>query len=183
MKPTKVLRAILIAGSLFLCPLAGRAQDYQTTGFQVSLFYPTQLHSDDYSVDGFRWDIFYGVNDDLQGVDIGMVNKSLGNAHGLELGAVNLVDKGFGGFQFSLFNEVKRDFRGVQLGLIANVTGHSFEGVQAAVFFNDAQEEMHGLQIGLINHTGNLQGIQLGLLNFNDETRYLGFFPFINAAF
>jgi hypothetical protein len=82
-----------------------------------------------------------------------------------------------------LFNDVKRDFKGVQLGLIANVTGHSCEGLQAAVFYNDAQEEMHGLQIGLVNHTASLQGVQLGLLNFNDDTRYLGFFPFINAAF
>ena len=183
MNHTKVFCCALMMGCFLSYPFVSRAQDYQSTGFQVSLLNPAQLHPDTYSVDGFRWDIFYGVNDDLQGLDLGMVNKSLGNAHGLELGAVNLVDKGFGGVQLGLFNEVKRDFKGVQIGLIANVTSKTFEGFQAAVFYNEAEDEMHGLQLGLVNHTGSLQGIQLGLLNFNDNTRYLGFFPFINAAF
>ena len=178
-----MMRFLLILGCFFLCPLSGRAQDYNSTPFQLGFFYPAQLHPQDYSVDGLRWDIIYGVNDDVKGIDFGIVNKSFGSAHGLELGAVDLVDKGFGGVQLGLFNDVKRDFKGVQLGLIANVTGRSCEGFQAAVFYNDAAEEMHGLQLGLINHTGSLQGIQLGLLNFNDDTRYLGFFPFINAAF
>ena len=59
----------------------------------------------------------------------------------------------------------------------------TFEGVQAAVFYNEAGDDMQGLQLGIFNHTGSLDGIQIGLFNFNDDTKYLGFFPFINAAF
>jgi len=105
---------------------------------------------------------------DVQGIDIGIGNKVNGSVYGFELGVVN---------------EVKRDFDGVQLGLITNVTRRSFEGFQASVFYNDAEEEMHGLQLGIVNHTGSLDGVQIGILNFNDDSKYLGFFPFINAAF
>jgi hypothetical protein len=79
------------------CPFVSRAQ---TTGFQLSLFPPIQLHPADYSVDGFRLDLIDGVNKDVQGIDLGVIT-----------------------------------------------------------------------------------GVQIGILNFNDDTRYLGFFPFINAAF
>jgi hypothetical protein len=101
-------------------------------------------------------------------INIGIVNNTNVSAHGFEFGAVNQVD---------------HDFNGFQLGLIANVTKRSLEGFQAAVFYNDAEEEIHGLQLGIVNHTGSLNGIQIGILNFNDDTKYLGFFPFINAAF
>jgi len=105
---------------------------------------------------------------DVNGIDVGIANKNNGSVYGFELGVVN---------------EVKRDFDGVQFGLITNVTRRSFEGFQLAVFYNDAEEEMHGLQLGIVNHTGSLDGVQIGILNFNSDTKYLGFFPFINAAF
>jgi hypothetical protein len=150
------VRHLLILGTFLLWPLVSRADDQST---------------------------IYGVNDDVQGIDVGIVNNANGSVHGFELGAVNQVDKYFGGWQFGLSNSVKRDFKGFQLGLLANVASRSCEGFQAAVLFNDTEEEMHGLQLGIINHTGSLNGIQIGLLNFNDDTKYLGFFPFINAAF
>jgi hypothetical protein len=121
--------------------------------------------------------------EDMRSFDIGIANKVNGSVHGFELGAVNEVEKDFGGGQFGFFNVVKREFNGFQFGLIANRTGHSFEGFQAAVFYNDTQEELRGLQLGIVNHAGSLNGIQIGILNFNDDNKYLGFLPFINAAF
>ncbi len=181
MRHGKKAHSLLILGFFFICPFAGRAE--QTTQLQVSLFHPVQIFPDVYSVDGLRLDFIYGINEDLQGVDIGIVNEIKGSAHALELGADNRISKDFSGGQFGLFNEVKRDFKGFQLGLIANIARRSCEGFQASVFFNDAQEELRGLQVGLINHTGSLYGVQIGLLNFNDDRKYLGFLPFINAAF
>jgi len=107
------------------------------------------------------------IKDDAS-VHVWIMNRNPVSIHGFELGVVN---------------SVKKDFAGFQLGIISNTVGRECDGFQAALFYNDAQDELHGLQLGLVNHTGSLQGIQLGLLNFNDDTRYLGFFPFINAAF
>jgi len=166
---------------LLLCPSLSHAD--QITSFQVSLIHPVQLFSDDYSVDGFRFNFLYGENQDLQGIDLGLINQTLGSTHGFELGAVNLVDQEFGGGQFGLFNEVKRNFKGVQFGAIANIAERSVEGFQAAVLYNDTQDDMHGVQLGIVNHAGSLNGLQIGFLNFNDDTKYMGFFPFINAAF
>jgi hypothetical protein len=182
MKYGKIMRCLLLGVCFLACPLPGRAQEYQTTAFQLSLLAPAQLFPDSFSVEGFRLDLIYGANEDLKGIDMGLINNSNGNAHGLELGAVNLVGKDFGGVQFGLFNEDRRNVNGVQLGLI-NVTRLSFEGFQAAALYNDAQEDMHGLQLGIVNHAGSLNGIQIGLLNFNDDHKELGFLPFINAAF
>ncbi len=67
MKHTRKLRHLLIFGCFLICPLVSRAED-QTTGFQVSLFHPHQLYPDSYSVDGFRLDLIYGVNEDVQGI-------------------------------------------------------------------------------------------------------------------
>jgi hypothetical protein len=166
-KPGEKLRNLLILGCFLLVPLVSRAEE-QTTEFQASLFYPAQLHPADYSIDdGLRLNLIYGVNENVRGIDIGIVNKANGDAGGFELGMVN---------------EVKMNFQGVQIGLIANVTRHSCQGFQAGVY-NDAEEDMRGLQLGIVNHAGSLNGIQIGILNFNDDTKYLGFFPFINAAF
>jgi hypothetical protein len=173
--------SLLILGSLLICPLGVQAD--QSTPFQLSLFHPAQLFSDDYSIDGFRLNFIYGVNQDIKGADIGIVNETEGSAHGFELGLDNRVAHDFGGGQFGLFNEVKRDFNGVQIGLIANITGRSCEGFQAAIFYNNAEEEMHGLQLGIVNHAGSLEGVQIGIINFNDDTRYKGFMPFLNASF
>jgi hypothetical protein len=175
------LRHLLIFGCFLICPVVGRAE--QITSWQVSFIHPLQVYSDDYSVDCFRLDIIYGVNEDVKGVDIGMINETKHNVHGFEWGLVNQVKDDFGGWQLGLVNEVHHDFKGFQLGLLANRTKGSCQGFQASVFFNDAEEDLRGLQLGIVNNTGSLYGVQIGLLNFNDDERYLGFFPFIRAAF
>jgi hypothetical protein len=181
MKHEKMLRYLLILGCFFSYPIVSRAEPI--TSFQLSLFHPAQIFSDDYNVDGFRFNLIYGVNEDLRGIDLGLFNESRGNAHVFELGLDNRVGRDFGGVQIGLFNEVKREVKGVQLGLLANIDRQGCEGVQMAVFYNDSQEELKGLQLGIVNHAGSLDGVQIGILNFNDDTRYMGFFPFINAAF
>ena len=166
---------------LLICPAIGRAEGL--TSVEINLVPSVQLHPTNYSVQSFRWDIIYGVNEDVQGLDLGFVNYAYGGEHGVELGLFNQVDKDFGGLQLSLLNQVKRHAKGVQIGALANVDGLSFDGLQAAVFYNGTEEQMHGLQVGLINHAGSLYGIQIGLLNFSDDSKYVGFLPFINAAF
>ncbi len=158
------------------------AQD-ERTAFQFSIFNPAQLFPSEYTVDGLRINLIYGSSAEIKGLDFGLVNMTQGDEHGFQLGAVNLVAKDFGGIQLGLFNREERYFKGLQLAGLANIVKLSGQGVQAAVFYNDAQQDMRGLQLGLVNHAGSLDGVQLGLLNFNDDTRHLGFFPFVNAAF
>jgi len=181
MKLAGVLPYLAVLSCLLACPSLSRAGE--TAPLQVSLFHPLQAYPDDYSVDGLRLNVIYGVNDNVQGIDLGLVNETKGNVQGFELGADNRVSDDFTGGQLGLFNEVKGNFNFLQLGLIANITKGSCTGFQASVFYNDAGQEMRGLQLGIVNHAGSLYGIQIGLLNFNDDTKYIGFFPFINAAF
>jgi hypothetical protein len=153
---SKYLFAVLVLVCFLCCPLTSRAEDPATTSteaFQLSLFHPVQLHSHSTNVDGFRFDLVYGVNHDVQGLDVGLVNK------------------------------VQHDFKGVEVGLIYNTIEGSGDGFQAALFYNDAQEDWHGVQLGIVNHAGSLKGIQIGLVNYNDDQQYKGFMPFINAAF
>jgi hypothetical protein len=185
MNKRKKLGLLLVFAGLFLCPFVSLAEPTasRTIPIQVSFFHPLQAYPDAYSVDGFRLNFIYGVNDNVSGLDIGLFNEANGNVQGFELGLDNRVGGDFTGGQISLFNEVKGNADFLQLGALANITRGSFQGLQISVFYNDTAVEMRGLQLGLVNHAGSLYGVQLGLLNFNDDTKYLGFFPFINAAF
>ena len=181
MKLIRILSLVLILSCLTGIS-AARAQN-EVTAVQLSLFAPTQLFYQSYSVEGLRLDLIYGLNQNVRGVDLGLINESLGYAGGLELGLSNRVSKEFGGVQIGLFNEVKWEFSGVQIGVLANIDVRPARGVEASIFYNDAQEEIRGLQFGLVNHAASLYGVQIGLLNFNDDAKYKGFIPFINAAF
>ena len=170
-----ILIQVFLMACILACPIMSRAEEQpseqpydQTTVFQVSLFNPAQLFPENYNVDDFRFNLIYGVNKDLNGLDLGLVNQTTGYVHSLEFGLVNLVGKNFKGGQFAV---------------ITNQVHGSTTGLQMSVFYNDTEEEMSGLQFGLVNHAGSLEGIQIGLLNFNDDTKYMGFFPFINASF
>ncbi len=81
----------------------------------ISLFNPIQIVNEYDSVKGLRFNLIYGVNDDVAGIDFGLVNKSYGTQKGFQLG---------------MFNNTT-NFRGLQIGLINNT--HQFEGVQVGL--------------------------------------------------
>jgi hypothetical protein len=133
---------------------------------QVAIWHPIQYVEDDESIGRFRFCLLYGVNKDVTGIDVGpLAVRTTGNQIGL---------------QIAMYAEVDGNLSGWQGGGVARVGG-ILRGVQHGFLFNEASD-MRGIQISLINRAERLDGVQIGLLNFNDAGP-LKFSPFLNFSF
>ena len=146
------------------------------TCVQVSLASPLHLPSKYREVTAFRWNIFYGRSLAVTGFDLGLVNLTAesGNMVGLELGLYNYVDGAMEGVQLGLFgNYAYKNSYGVQLSTIMNWNVSMFTGAQASLFNYDS--ELDGAQLGFLNWCyGAVEGAQFGIVNVarNDFTGF-----------
>jgi TolB-like protein len=106
--------------------------DLSWTPFQLGLVYPLQLFNEDTDVIGYRFNIVYGRNRSLIGIDNGIINEVNETAMGYQVGFYNQCGS-LVGVQQGFLNRAGKVF-GVQLGFI-NVAG-----------------ELTGVQIGLLNY-------------------------------
>lgn len=113
------------------------------------------------------------AGDNLRGVAAaGLLNVNGGKSAGVQLSGLANINGG--------------QFRGIMLSGLMNVAGDTLRGIQTAALLNVAAGEMRGiqagamnvavyakgLQIGLVNfYSDRLDGIQIGLINANPETR------------
>ena len=172
------LKSLLLLGVALILGTTARAD---AGPFQLSLFDPIQLASSDESVSGLRIGLIYTVNDNVSGLDWGLVTKTTGDQVGIQVGAIHLVDGNFKGFQDGLYNRVSGDFVGWQHGVI-NITHGSTSGLQSG--FYNRSGAFHGVQVGAWNSAESLDGgLQIGFLNFNKSGEPIGFLPIINFGF
>lgn len=134
---------VLLVASLTIAAVPVQAQPplQEARPFGVALFHPVQYPDRGTSVEGIRFNAFYAVNQDLTGVDFGLivpVNVVEGNFQGVQLGAVNLN---------------RRRSKGLQIG-----------------FVNRARR-VQGVQFGAVNMAHTLDGLQIGLVNLKSRTR------------
>lgn len=176
----KILLALMVS-FVFAMPMAAFAGQGETKLVQLSLFDPVQIFDRDTSVSAFRFNLLYGYNQDVTGLDLGLVNRAAGNVKSLEIGLVNLVGGDFSGVQWGLFNDVKGEFVGWQDGTV-NLVGGDFVGLQSG-FYNSVAGKSSGLQLGVVNVAGSLYGLQIGLLNFNKAGEPFKFLPIVNFSF
>lgn len=101
----------------------------------------------------------------FNGVALGLVNWSVADAVGLEIGFANVA---------------KNDFAGIQLGFINHTVG-VMDGAQIGVF-NQVFLPGSGLQLGLVNAADQFSGVQIGALNLNTRAA-LTFMPIVNVNF
>jgi len=87
----------------------------KTAPYQLSIINPLQLIPERDSIKGVRINFGLGVNQNMYGIDIGMINQVDGDQRGL---------------QFGIFNSSFKT-TGVQIGLI-NMTEH-LEGLQIGI--------------------------------------------------
>ncbi len=133
---------------------------------QLSLFTPLQIFPEETSITAFRFNLIYGRNASLTGLDLGLVNHlTSGESKGVQFGLANWVDADFTGVQYGTVNVNKGAFNGWQWGFI-NYTGHT-----------------KGLQLGFINYTQTMHGLQIGLINIIREGGFLPVFPIVNWSF
>jgi hypothetical protein len=116
----------------------------------LALVTPIQLYPAEDVISGFRFNLIYGRNAGMSGLDLGLANHVDGPMRGVQLGAVNMTDSGVG-FQWGAINLNEGEFEGFQWG-----------------WYNQAGLN-NGLQLGLVNYAQKAKGIQVGIVNIIKE--------------
>ena len=133
---------------------------------QLSLINPIQLVPETESISGIRFNLIYGKNTSVSGLDFGLVNHTTsGLTKGYQFGLVGINEGDFMGFQDHFVNSVKGSCEGFQAG-----------------FYNHAGN-MNGFQLGFVNHCGTMKGLQIGLINIIEQNGQFPVFPIINWSF
>jgi hypothetical protein len=157
-----LLRWIILLG-LFVCFTALQAEEKP---IQLALFAPIQLVPEETSIKGVRFNLLYGKNASVYGLDFGLVNHT--------------TSKKSTAVQFGFLGIAETDFLGWQDNHI-NITKGNFEGVQSG-FVNYANQ-MNGVQFGFVNYAGTMNGLQIGLINIIKQGGMFPVFPIVNWSF
>jgi hypothetical protein len=162
-----------------LLPAGVQAQEEKP--FQIALFNPVQIYSEDVAILIFRLNLLYGKNTYVKGLDLGLVNHTTsGTTKGVQFGLVGNNEADFVGWQDNFINLTEGQFAGYQSGLFNQVGGG--EGVQAGLI-NTTPGRFSGLQFALVNIAEDLYGLQIGLVNIIKSKETLPFFPIVNWKF
>jgi len=165
----------------------------ETTNFQLGLT-PTLNIGEGEEVKGLRVPVLFGTTEKVTGVDFNMfasdVDEFTGLQGGIFLGAgiFNKVNTEFKGTGLGLINLHDGDSKGLLIGA-GNLT-NDFTGLKLGIFnysksnsdyefgvINYSKETF--FQLGLINITDQINGIQIGFLNFASNG-ILPVMPFLN---
>ena len=158
-----VIVALLVLTVLAVLPADGSAEE---KAVQLSLFNPIQIRPEDTAIKYFRFNLIYGKNTSIVGLDMGLVNHlTAGESKALQLGFVNYVEADLKGLQYGAVNATKGTFTGWQWGFV-NYSGHT-----------------KGFMLGFVNYSESMYGLQIGLINIIKEGGMLPFFPIFNFSF
>jgi predicted small secreted protein len=117
----------------------------------------------------FSLNLIAGYAHSVDGVEIGgVLNMDRKNMKGTQIAGVsNLVGERMTGVQIAgVSNTNFLNGKGVQVAGVMNSAG-VFDGTQISGTYNYVKHTMHGFQAsGAINYAGELQGVQLGVVNF-----------------
>jgi len=136
----------------------------QKKPINISLVTPIQIFSAETAISGVRWNILYGRNNSMSGLDFGLVNHVSGSMTGVQLGGVNLVES-MSGWQDGVVNYSEGELEGFQSG------GVNYAG------------RINGLQLGVVNYAERANGVQIGLINIIKEGGFLPVMIIANWGF
>ncbi len=124
---------------------------------QFGLWPSVQLVPKDRNVCGLRLDLLWGDNAEVGGLDVGLVNIG-GASKGIQLGGVNGLKSSGGSGSW-----------GVQAAGVMNYMNKiTYTGAQTALGLNaNMDSKITGLQLAAVNAGGNIDGIQIGIININ----------------
>ncbi len=169
-------RMFLGLGLFLICCVS--LQAFNTSALQISIWAPqTQLVPDYIDISGLKLNLPYGSNQNMAGLDLGLVSIN-GNTAALQVNLFNRATDNFAGLQVGLIN-VAGASDGISISLF-NSTESISRGLDIALV-NTALEH-RGIQIGLVNYTEFLTGFQIGLINIVTKST-VPFFPIINFCF
>ena len=162
----------LVSLLVLLVPINLIAQNndsLKTRKAQITFAYPIGSNGTSslkYS-NNFSFNILYGLNGGLNGVEIGSIlNYNRGKVKGFQLAGVSNINTGFSnGFLLSGVSNVCRDSTaGFLLSGVLNYSKGNAKGFQLATV-NIAANEMKGVQLGVVNYAKKIKGFQLGVIN------------------
>ena len=159
-------RFIILVLSILVFVLTASTVWAQSRPIQLSLVTPIQIFPETDSIGGLRFNLLYGRNVAVKGLDIGLVNHTTtGSSLGLQYGLVGIVDSDFMGWQDCMVNVTQGRCEGLQWGVVN--------------YAND----MSGLQLGFVNYAKTMKGVQIGLVNIIKQGGQFPVFPIINWSF
>lgn len=139
----------------------------ETTNFQLGLT-PTLNIGKGEEVNGLRIPVFFGTTEKVIGVDFNIFTSDVDEFSGLQGG----IFLGAG-----IFNKVNTKFRGVGLGLINLHAGNSKGFLLGAGNFTN---DFTGLKLGIFNYSKSKSNYEFGLVNYSKEAFFQ--FGLINIA-
>jgi hypothetical protein len=163
--------------------LPSQAYSWSWTPLQVSVWEPVQLFPERFNVYGIRMNLAYGNNQNLTGLDAGVVNVISDKHRGGQLGLINLSEDSLGvsaggmnyttslyGGQFGLVNTAQKSLSGLQAAGLMNLSDH-IKGIQlhAGILGNGAVD-VDGAQVVCLlgyNLTDDVNGVQAAAFGFN----------------
>ena len=138
----------------------------QSKPIQIAVLTPIQIFSEDTPISGFRFNLIYGKNVSVKGLDLGLINHTTSSlSKGVQMGFIGLVDSDFVGWQYNSVNVTKGNFEGFQWGI-----------VNYAKYAN-------GFQLGIVNYAESMKGLQIGLVNIIQQGGKFPVFPIVNWSF
>lgn len=148
MRITPVARLVALCSLALAAPTLASAQAEHP--INLALVTPIQIYKAEDAIKGFRFNLIYGRNSAMTGLDLGLANHVEGRMKGVQWGLVNLTDAGVG-LQWGVVNLNEGEFEGFQWG-----------------WYNQAGLN-NGLQLGLVNYARRAKGVQVGIVNIIKE--------------
>ncbi len=156
------------------------------TPFQLSLWNPIQVFSEDSDVYGLRLNLLYGKNNDVHGLDLGIANRATNEVRGVQVGAFCGAGKSMTGIQAAGLVNYAESMTGFQIAGLGNLNSTTpgvvqqkgpMLGLQIAGLGNKMDGDVIGAQLTpfIVNSVaGDMTGFQLAMIN-NCEGRMIGF--------
>jgi len=175
----KLVLSIFIA-VVILGAVAPAVYAQETKPINLALVDPVQIFKKDVPIKGFRFNLIYGNNSAMTGLDLGLANWVTGETVGVQWGLINYTMGNFTGWQTGPVSKTGGHILGVQSGWLVSIN-QSGKGLQASgVTISD---DYIGLQFGVVNYAIELHGIQIGLINIIKNGGMLPIFPIFNFSF
>jgi hypothetical protein len=171
------LPALLLAVTVASVGCAGMKTTM--TPLQLSLWPGAQVFTQDTPVRGIALNLVGGDQDDVAGLDVGLLNTVEKEFTGIGAGVVNLGHGHVRGIQAGLGNTADLSLTGVQVSIANQVDGEA-KGMQAGML--NTAGKCVGIQIGVVNMVDSTKCVQLGLFNLN-PSGFLPFFPIFLMGF
>lgn len=133
-------------------------EEHPSIWCSIDFVSPLQIMPPNATVELFRFNILFGENHGVHGLDVGLVGASRAASWGLQLNTL------------AGWNDL--DFDGVQVSGIGDVVLGNGAGIQVAGAVNYVRGGYTGFQLAPLNWDGGFYGMEVGGLNINKGISY-----------